>query len=296
MIGALVALLSLEVTRRLVAAGTVYATLSVTGASNTTPIVVQTPTPHGLIRPAHGVVAGVGGNTNANGVWICTPTDSTHLKLTGFDRQGTFVNSVGNASFTTGGTIQIAFPDGSILLGRRNVAMATAVASPRIVFVPIESPAWGLDPYGGVIPPATLPNKQSAQTAEQITMLQSRQLATERQRFEVHVTGCASPPEPDFGDFDVTQAIYQTLYATMFDIISPDRARVLAGKWVSQGNDIQVLDVRGQKWVGIVEIAQPVIANPLAFVPSGVIATLIVQMPGATAPDQTTIVLPPAPT
>jgi hypothetical protein len=295
MIGALVSILSLEVTRRLVTAGVVAATLAVTGATNATPVVIQTATPHGFVRPAHGIVDGVGGNDGANGLWVATPVDATHLVLTSFDDAGALVNSAGTGAYSGAGTFRTAFPDGAILLGRRNVAMQTAVATPRIVFVPLGSPAWGLDPYGGVIPTGTLPARLSAQTAEQRLMKQSRQLATERQRFEVHVTGSASPASPDFGDFDVTQAVYQTLYACMFDLISPSRGLVLSGEWTSQRADATSLDTRGQKWVGVVEISQPVIDNPLEFIPIDTVGVLTTNLAGGGSADAIVILVPVVP-
>src|SRR5258706_10762758 len=194
MIGALVALLSLEVTKRLVTAGLVASSLTLTLVTATTPVVVTTSTPHRLVRPVHAVVDGAGvtlQHANSEGalvtdtVWVCTPTSASTLTLTSYTSQGAAVQSVGGGAYTSGGTVKLAFPDGSILLGRRNVAMQTAVATPRIVFVPMSSPAWQLDPYGGVIPPALAPTRKSAQTAEQKTMLLQRQLTTERQRFEV---------------------------------------------------------------------------------------------------------------
>lgn len=291
MIGALVSLLSLDMTRKLVAASMVVTTLTVVGATNATPIILETSTAHNLRRPTHAVVSGVAGNAAANGVWVLTPTDTTHVSLSTFSQAGAVVNSVGTGSYTSGGTIQIAFPDGSILLGRRNVALSSAVATPRIVFVPMGSSAWNLDPYGGVIPPATLPRSRASETDEQQLMKRSRQLNTERQRFEVHVTGCAVPADPDFGDFDVTQAIYHSLYESMFNMITPDRARVLSGEWVSQVETIQTLDVRGQKWVALVEIAQPVLDNPLSFVPQPIGGEIIVNFENGASGDQTVIVV-----
>ncbi len=293
MIGALVALLSLDVTRKLVAGGRVCTTLTVVGATNATPIVIETSAAHGLIRPAHAVVADVAGNDAANGVWVLTPTDATHVSLSTYTPAGVPTLSVGDGSYVSGGTIQIAFPDGSILLGRRNVAMQMATATPRIVFVPIGSPAWELDPYGGIIPPSPIPRTLASQTTEQIAMKRSRQLCTERQRFEVHVTGCATPPDPDFGDFDVTQALYQSLYGSMFDLITPDRARVLSGNWASQSADIQTLDTRGQKWVGVVEIAQPVTDSPLSFIPSSTDGTFVINFINGSSGDATIVTLPP---
>lgn len=292
MIGALVSLLSLDMTRKLVAAGMVASTFTITGATNATPIVLTTSTAHGLTRRTHAVVSGVVGNVAANGLWVMTPTSTTQLALSTFESDGTPVNSVGSGAYTSGGLAKTAFPDGSIRLGRRNVPMASAVATPRIVFVPVGSSEWKLDPYGGAIPAASRPPARVNQTAEQQTMLQRRQLNTERQKFEVHVTGCATPPDPDFGDFDVTQAIYQSLYESMFNLITPDRARVLGGNWVSQVESIQTLDTRGQKWVGVVEIAQAVADNPLSFVNANTDGTLVVNFDNGDPADETVIVVP----
>jgi hypothetical protein len=277
-IGALIALLSLDVTRKLVEAGHIATTLTITGCTSGIPIVLTVAAPHGLVRPAHGVVSAVGGNVTADGVWVLVPSSATELSLYFYTQQGQYLPSIGSGQYTTGGVVQLAFPDGSILLGRRNVAMQTAVATPRIVFVPIGSPAWELDPYGGFIPPGAFPRQRANETPEQQYMKLNRQLTTERQRFEVHVTNAASPPDPDFGDFDATQELYQSLYGSMFDLISPDRAKVLGGSWASQTNDIQTLDTRGQKWVGTIEIAQPVTDNPLTFIPSSTDGSITVTL------------------
>ncbi len=296
MLGPLISLLSLELTARLIQKASLVAlTLTVAGATNATPIVLQTQDPHGYTRPAHGIVSGVGGNAAANGLWVLTPTDSTHFALSAFDSQGNRVQSVGSGSYSSGGQIQLAFPDGGILLGRRNIAMASAVATPRIVFVPVGSPAWTLSPYGGTPLPVTSPPRTAAQTSEQKYMLLNRQLVTERQRFEVHVTGCASPPDPDFGDFDMTQGIYQTLYGVMYDKISPDRVKVLGGKWASQEEGSTSLDVRGQRWVGIVEIEQPVVDQPLSFVPTGTVGEIDVNLANASSTDAVVLLLPVVP-
>lgn len=325
MIGPLVSLLSLEMTRRLVAAGLVFSSLTITAATNATPIVVTTSTAHGFIRPTHAWISGVAGNTAANGAWVLTPVGETRLRLSSYDLQGAPVVSAGSAAYSSGGTIQTAFPDGSILLGRRNVAMQMAVATPRIVFVPVGSPAWTLDPYGGVGATGAIPRSVSGQTAEQKTMALQRQIATEKQRFEVHVTGSAVPSDPDFGDFDVTQTIYQTLYSVMFDVLSSPRVAVLSGDWVSQRLNVGQLDSRGQKWVGMIEIMQPVVQHPLAFIqsiagaganvqhansftsadasdldvnsyiPSNTVSTIIVQPDGASSSDTQTIIVPVIP-
>jgi hypothetical protein len=300
-IGSLVALLSLDMTRKLVGAGLVATTLAVAAVSGGSPAVVTLAAPHGLVRNAHAVVTLPGvtlnrldteGVASADTQWVCTIVDATHLSLSTWTSAGQFVPSIPSGSYSGGGTVKIAFPDGSILLGRRNVAMATAVATPRIVFVPKGSGAWGLDPYGGNPPPATVPRRRSAETAEQKFLKLQPQLATERQRFEVHVTGSATPSDPDFGDFDATQFLYQSLYVSMFNMISPDRGKIIGGSWESQGEEMQSLVTHGQKWVGVVEIAMPVVQEAVTFVNFGTSGTAVVMFTGATSADQIVIVIP----
>lgn len=70
--------------------------VSVTGATNATPIVITTASPHGLYDGAIGTVSGVGGNTAANGVFSFTYVSDTELELD---------NSAGNGAYTSGGTL-----------------------------------------------------------------------------------------------------------------------------------------------------------------------------------------------
>lgn len=160
--------LSLDVTAGLVASGlrapwtaganvgdsAVY-TLPVTGASNTSPIVITTTAKlggQGEVRTGrvyHVVVADVGGNTAANKVnsetlrneaWIAIVTSAegaatTTLALYDLDvNTGELVASVGNGAYTSGGTISKAFLDGQILIGQEYIGETSA--APRIVMVP----------------------------------------------------------------------------------------------------------------------------------------------------------------
>jgi hypothetical protein len=70
------------------------ASLTITAASNATPIVV-TSTAHGLTTGDPVTVASVGGNTAANGDWVVTRVDANSFSLDG---------SVGNGAYTSGGT------------------------------------------------------------------------------------------------------------------------------------------------------------------------------------------------
>lgn len=70
--------------------------VSVTGATNATPIVITTASAHGLHDGAIVTVSGVGGNTAANGVFVVTYDSDTTLELD---------NSAGNGAYTSGGTL-----------------------------------------------------------------------------------------------------------------------------------------------------------------------------------------------
>jgi hypothetical protein len=72
------------------------ATITITGATNATPIIVLTSTAHGIVDVSYGTVSGVGGNLGANGSWIVRRVDATHLELCG---------SAGTGAYTSGGTL-----------------------------------------------------------------------------------------------------------------------------------------------------------------------------------------------
>ena len=74
--------------------GAALTPLAITGATNATPIVITTAA-HGMVTPDVVTIAGVGGNTAANGTWIITRLTATTFSLRG---------SVGNGAYTSGGT------------------------------------------------------------------------------------------------------------------------------------------------------------------------------------------------
>jgi hypothetical protein len=75
----------------------VGAPLTVTAATNASPIAITTSAAHGLASGQFVRVASVGGNTAANGEWIITVTSGTAFTLTG---------TTGNGAYTSGGTVQ----------------------------------------------------------------------------------------------------------------------------------------------------------------------------------------------
>jgi hypothetical protein len=83
-------------------------------ASLTSPISIGTVSAHGFVTGQTVIIAGVGGNTAANGTWSIVVTNSTHFTLTG---------SSGNANYTAGGT---ASGGGMALYDANQTAAATA--------------------------------------------------------------------------------------------------------------------------------------------------------------------------
>ncbi|NJL70158.1 MAG: hypothetical protein HC888_00490 [Candidatus Competibacteraceae bacterium] len=83
----------------LIASGTVAKkdTGSVTGASNASPIVI-TSASHGLTTGTKVTIAGVAGNTAANGSFVVTRIDANTFSLDG---------STGNGTYTSGGSWEV---------------------------------------------------------------------------------------------------------------------------------------------------------------------------------------------
>jgi len=297
-IGALVSVLSLNLSLVLLNIGVVAGTLTVTNATVTTPILLTSPG-HGfpLGRVIHGVVSGITGTSEANGLWVLTPVDADTFSLSTFTAQGILTQSVGVNAYTGGGTIQYALPDGSILLGRRNLQTATSAASPRVIFIPTDGKAWNFEAYGGAGPdlqPAASPPVRGSLQQQSMTL--NPQLATEFSTFEVYVHGTGpnlgDGLSPDFYDFDATQAVVFALYSVLFDASGPPRAKVLHESWPSQKIDAGTMTQRGQQWMGIIEFQQPVIRpTPGQFVPIGTYIQETIQPVNAGSTDGTVIVI-----
>jgi len=77
---------------------------TITGASNTTPIVLTSEN-HGHQENEVAVIADVGGNTNANGTWRLVDVTADTVTLVDPD---TGADSVGNGEYTDGGTMNVA--------------------------------------------------------------------------------------------------------------------------------------------------------------------------------------------
>jgi len=76
----------------------ITAVVSVTGASNASPINITTSAPHGLVTGQIVTITGVTGNTAANGTWPIIVTGSSNFQLVGSSGNGT--SAVGGNVFT----------------------------------------------------------------------------------------------------------------------------------------------------------------------------------------------------
>jgi hypothetical protein len=170
------------------------------------------------------------------------------------------------------------------------VALSSAVASPRIVFVPTDGKAWGFEPYGGDMGPAELPTVRGSLEAQAAKL--EPQLATEFATFEVYVTGAATPPSPDFGDFEAVQFLVGALYSVLFDSVGGlPRAKILHESWPSQTKEAGSQTQRGQQWCGILEMQLPIRKLPMSFVPNGTKITLTVEPVNPASTDPVVIVI-----
>ena len=93
--------------------------LTVSAASNTSPIAITTTSPHGLQTGMQVVLYGVAGNTAANGLFTVTVTGSSTFTLNG---------SIGNGALTSAGSV-IAVISSLALALNANVADVTAIAT-----------------------------------------------------------------------------------------------------------------------------------------------------------------------
>jgi len=257
----LVTLVSLDVVSSLVGAGYTTRTLPITDASNTSPIVLTCASPHGFSTtwPIHIVISGALGNTNANGTWIAVPTDDTHLALYTMAPDGTQSPVAGSGAYAGGATVSMALTDGRILMGRQHVKERSS--APRIVFIPVRS-KWG---------PKSVYNRSQVQgypSAEVRLQNQIRSLRTETTDFEVHVWGVAIPPDPEGGDFDATQVLYQQVIRTLHHL-AMGNYNITDGTFTDQQPSGTQLVKTGHEFVFGVTFDTPILDILLPYAPPG---------------------------
>jgi hypothetical protein len=93
---------------------------TVTGATNATPIVMTTSAAHGLDNGMPVFIAGVGGNTNANGSYFAKRLTSTTFEL--YTDSGLTTGRAGNGAYTSGGTTIAATPGDGVGIGFNGVS------------------------------------------------------------------------------------------------------------------------------------------------------------------------------
>lgn len=103
-------------------------------------------------------------------------------------------------------------------------------------------------------------------TPQGLSGISQRSIRTEWHKFEVHCWGCSSTngvPTPDVNlDYDATQLLYQQVIASIHSlaagVYAPD-----SGQWVDAQDDATLVDVVGHDFVFNVEIALPLLAEPM---------------------------------
>ena len=171
-----------------------------------------------------------------------------------------------------------ALTDGQILIGRQHIFEQSA--PPRVVFIPLTS-TFGPRGMRSASNVATNP------TNEQMAQWKQRSIATETLRFEVHVWGVDYPnADPEGGDFDATQALYQQVIASTH-LITVGSYRVFNGVWTDQQSAATQLVKTGHEFVFGLEFETPVLDTPLGYVPSGTVAdsTVILQPADGSTPN-----------
>lgn len=260
----IVATIANDLCPRLVAAGLgVVLGTSIASASNATPIVVQTTTPHNI--PVNTLafidISGVAGNTAANGDFAAQVAEDGSLALyeLSFDSNAGIVLTpvAGSGAYTGGGVLQAALPDGTVLLGREWVVQGSA--PPRIVMVPTGFKArTGAQEKSGT----------SISDSNYKRRLQQRTLGTKVVDFEVHVWGQAIPPDRGY-DFEATDALVEGFWETLHTQFV-GRYMVTDGKMMDQVDGAVQKMKQGHYCRFGCTLETPVLDKLLTFAPSSV--------------------------
>lgn len=99
--------------------------VNITSTTNAVPVVVQTSAPHLLTTGDTAVVFGNAVNTGANGVWVVTVIDATHVSLNGSTGTGVGTATGAIVSLALGATYQIPADGDALNAASVNVAFET---------------------------------------------------------------------------------------------------------------------------------------------------------------------------
>jgi hypothetical protein len=295
---ALPTLISLDATAGLVARSAVASwstgsglasSISVLGASNTSPIVITVPANSLTVsddtvgvktsRAYHIVISGVEGNTAANNLdstterneaWHAVVLTPTTLALYTINPStGALVASTGNGAYTSGGTIKRAFVDGKILLGREYIGASSA--APRVVFVPVRSTFSAPNPAS---PWTTVAIAAEETEREDL----GRALQTETIFYEVHVWG--QEGSTTAASFTATQRMYHQIIRSAHLRCAGVYELGGAGQWVDQDEGAPQRMKLGHEFVFMLGIQAPVVDDPYEYAPDDttIDATILLQV------------------
>ncbi len=170
-------------------------------------------------------------------------------------------------------TPAITLYESAIVLGRHR--LRENVAGPRIVAIPIGSAFSESDVASiSVISDATERRAEASAVPIQSDVM----------TFEMHVQGIASPPDPNAGDFDTTQAMVDQVIRSA-DAIMRGVFKAGAGRWTSGMANAQVVMNAGQEFVFTLSIGRPITQTPLPYAPTNTSVTATTSM---TTPDNPT--------
>jgi len=109
-------------------------TLTISNATNATPIQITTTSAHHLVTGQRVVISGVAGNTAANGTWTATVVDASNFTLDG---------SAGDGTYTGSGAVSPAGADAPMDVSDIAFALCVRYAHPALTVNSTNFPASG---------------------------------------------------------------------------------------------------------------------------------------------------------
>jgi hypothetical protein len=159
----------------------------------------------------------------------------------------------------------IQLTDGQILMSRKHVYEQSS--PPRIVMIPAKSRFSARDI-------SSASNVAGYPSPEIRREWINRSIATDTVSFVCQCWGQATPAAPDDGDFDVTQALYQTVIASAHHLMV-GRVEFTDGVWIDQKTDGTQLLVAGHLYEFGITVETPVLDIPGVYVPPGTTAEIM---------------------
>lgn len=167
--------------------------------------------------------------------------------------------------------------DEKILIGRQHIYEMSS--PPRVVFIPISSTYGPRGMYNRSVVSGAPSSEMTLQTLE-------RSILTETTHFEVHVWGIASPPDPEGGDFDATQVLYQQVIASTH-LLACGSYKIENGKWTDQAPSASQMIKAGHEYVFMLSLDTPILDQPAAV--AGNLGPPLGNVPNGTKSNSTVI-------